>query len=89
MIRNTIYNYRHFPYSEGTEKESLVYICICHAVTDRDVRACIEEGACTMRELRAALRVGTQCGKCGCYVREILKEQSGAESTGLDAVSPA
>jgi bacterioferritin-associated ferredoxin len=58
-----------------------MYICICHGITDRDIRACIEHGAGSMRELRAKLKVGTQCGKCACHVRAMLEEQT-SESTG-------
>jgi bacterioferritin-associated ferredoxin len=58
-----------------------LYICLCHGVTDRDIRACIEDGASSMRELRQQLCVGTQCGKCACHVKAILKEEkSGAMS---------
>jgi bacterioferritin-associated ferredoxin len=63
-----------------------LYVCICHAVTDRDIRACIEEGADSLRDLRKCLGVATQCGKCGCHVREILKEEkSGASAQFANA----
>jgi bacterioferritin-associated ferredoxin len=52
-----------------------MYVCICHAVTDQEIRACIAEGARSMRELRAELKVATRCGKCACDVRALLKEQ--------------
>jgi bacterioferritin-associated ferredoxin len=64
-----------------------MYVCICHAVTDRDIRACIERGAGTMRELRAELKVGMQCGKCACHVREMLEQQADVPSAGLDAAA--
>ena len=60
-----------------------MYICICHAVTDREIRACIEDGATSMRELRQQLCVGTQCGKCAREVRDILKTEKSAASSGL------
>lgn len=63
-----------------------MYVCICHAVTDREIRACIQAGACSMRELRAELKVGTQCGKCACHVRALLDEQTD-RSSGLDAAA--
>lgn len=59
-----------------------MYICICHAVTDRDIRSCIEDGADSMRALRKELCVGTQCGKCARDVREILKEEKSGASAG-------
>ncbi len=61
-----------------------MYVCICHAVTDRDIRSCIGDGASSMRDLRKCLGVATQCGKCACDVREILKEEKSG-STFMDA----
>ena len=58
-----------------------MYVCICHAVTDRQIRACIDDGATSMRELRAELKVGTQCGKCACDVRALLKEEKSGDSS--------
>ena len=52
-----------------------MYICLCHGITDRDIRAAIEDGAGSMRDLRACLGVATQCGKCACHVRAILDEE--------------
>ena len=63
-----------------------MYICLCHGVTDRDIRACIEEGAGSMRELRAKLAVGTQCGKCACHVRGILEEKTSAKGDSARSV---
>lgn len=57
-----------------------MYVCICHAVTNCKIRACIEGGADSMRDLREHLAVGTQCGKCARHVREILK---GEQKVGL------
>lgn len=63
-----------------------MYVCICHAVTDRQIRACIEDGATSMRELRAELKVGTQCGKCACDVRALLKEEKSGDSSFAGAL---
>lgn len=60
-----------------------MYVCICHAVTDRDIRACIEDGASSMRDLRKELCVATQCGKCACHVRDLLKEHKSASGCAL------
>jgi bacterioferritin-associated ferredoxin len=51
-----------------------MYICICNTVTDRDIRACIAEGARSMRDLREHLNVATQCGRCACHARSLLEE---------------
>ncbi len=68
-----------------------MYVCICHAVTDRDIRTCIEDGADSMRALRKQLCVGTQCGKCARHAREILREEKSGVASGpfASVTSPA
>ncbi|MFN4291217.1 MAG: bacterioferritin-associated ferredoxin [Permianibacter sp.] len=50
-----------------------MYVCLCKAVTDHQIQQAVEDGACTMRDLALELGVATQCGKCGCDARELLK----------------
>ncbi|MDX1456355.1 MAG: bacterioferritin-associated ferredoxin [Marinobacter sp.] len=51
-----------------------MYICLCHGVTDRDIREAAENGVTSMRQLGKELGVGRQCGRCACHAREILRE---------------
>jgi bacterioferritin-associated ferredoxin len=55
-------------------REGAMYVCLCNAVTDHEIRAEIRQGACTMRELRDRLGVTTGCGRCGPSVLAILSE---------------
>lgn len=42
-----------------------MYVCLCHGITDKQIQNAVrEEGVGNMRELRAALNVGSQCGRC-------------------------
>ncbi len=41
-----------------------MYICICNAVTDRDIRQAVEQGACSLDCLQEKLAVSTCCGQC-------------------------
>ena len=41
-----------------------MYVCLCKGVTDNQIKDAIAGGACSMRDLRNDLEVGTQCGKC-------------------------
>ena len=66
-----------------------MYVCICHAVTDREIRTCIEEGADSMRDLRKKLCVGTGCGKCARDVRALLNETKNANGAALDQTCAA
>ena len=41
-----------------------MYICICNAVTEREIRHAVELGANSFSQISCALDVGTGCGKC-------------------------
>ena len=70
----------------GNPREDLsMYVCICHAVTDGQIRECANDGACTMRELRQRLGVASRCGKCTAHALDLLREAS----TQAEAVASA
>jgi bacterioferritin-associated ferredoxin len=46
-----------------------MYVCICRAVTEAEVRGCIASGACTVKEIARRCAAGTGCGSC---VRRIV-----------------
>ena len=52
----------------------LMYVCLCQGVTDGHIREAIYEGCCSYGEVRAAPRVGTQCGKCACFAKQVVRE---------------
>jgi len=52
-------------------------VCLCRAVSDRDIRSSVREGAHTIRQLRAAIPVADCCGKCGPQVRELINANRG------------
>lgn len=54
-----------------------MYICLCNALTDRDVRANCESG-CSVSMVYRSLGCEPQCGKCVPFVRQMLREQDGA-----------
>ena len=41
-----------------------MYACVCHAVTDGELAAVIDEGAQTPLEVGRACGAGTGCGSC-------------------------
>jgi bacterioferritin-associated ferredoxin len=51
-----------------------VYVCLCHGITERQVRECIEEGAQTLYDLQGQLGVATNCGSCAGHACEMLQE---------------
>jgi bacterioferritin-associated ferredoxin len=50
-------------------------VCVCNNISDREIRQAVELGISSMAELYRELGVGTCCGKCVSYAREVLHEQ--------------
>lgn len=50
-----------------------MYVCLCKAVTDRQIRDMVNGGCCSYAEVRRELGVGTQCGKCGQQAKSIVQ----------------
>jgi bacterioferritin-associated ferredoxin len=51
-----------------------MYVCICAAVTDREVRKAAAAGADTLDKLTMALGVGAGCGCCREAAQQVLVE---------------
>ena len=49
-----------------------MYVCICNAVTDREIRGAVDLGCSSFGELQRDLGVGTCCGKCEPEARRLL-----------------
>lgn len=63
-----------------------MYVCVCNAVTERQIRQAISEGAVTLRQLKHKLDVAGQCGSCHDCLEDFLTQTFMLESTGLEAV---
>ena len=51
-----------------------MYVCICNAITDKQIRKAAKAGATDLRGLQAQLGVASGCGSCKEAVSEILAE---------------
>ena len=51
-----------------------MYICLCHGITENQIRNCVLAGARTLCDLRGQLGVATQCGACEPQACEVLDE---------------
>ena len=49
-----------------------MYVCICNAVTERQIRACVDSGAATLGDLQFELGVASCCGRCASTATEYL-----------------
>lgn len=66
-----------------------MYICICNAITESQIRACAErEGACSIVDLERCLGIGSGCGRCKHAAKEVLNETR-SDSTAIFAGTPA
>lgn len=52
-----------------------MFVCICHGVSDKTIEASIEDGATTFKQLKAELKVGSQCGKCCNCAKQVLNRK--------------
>ena len=50
-----------------------MYICICNAITDKQIRQAAENGVGDLWGLQAELGVATNCGSCKEAATEILR----------------
>lgn len=63
-----------------------MYVCVCQAVTERQVREAIADGIHSIHGLRKHLGVTAMCGKCASCARNLLNEQrAGANPQGVGA----
>jgi bacterioferritin-associated ferredoxin len=51
-----------------------LYICICNAITERQVRDCASSGARSVDQLASELGVGSGCGRCLECATDLLRE---------------
>jgi bacterioferritin-associated ferredoxin len=61
-----------------------MYVCICNAVTEGQLRRAMRDGATTLESLRKTLAVGTCCGCCTeyvetCFVKDGFSGEAHAE----------
>ncbi len=51
-----------------------MYVCICQAITDKDIRAAAENGVASFAELKRHMEIANVCGKCRMQVKQIFTD---------------
>lgn len=51
-----------------------MYVCVCNAVTDGQIRESVSNGAETMEDLSQVLNVANCCGRCSECARRVLTD---------------
>ncbi|MBF0803081.1 MULTISPECIES: (2Fe-2S)-binding protein [Neisseria] len=59
-----------------------MFVCICNAITDRQIQEIVAAGACSLNDLQAQLGVATCCGCCSDLAASYLTG-SGAQSQSM------
>ena len=60
-----------------------MYICICQAVTERDIYQAAKNGVKTLKDLRAKLGVTMECGRCAQCSKQCLRKAHEENSQSL------
>ena len=56
-------------------------VCVCNNISDREIRQAVDLGLTSVAELHKELGVGTLCGTCVSYAREVLHEHIDSKTT--------
>ncbi len=53
-----------------------MYVCVCNAVTDGQVRQCLDQGLNSLATIKRQLEFKSCCGRCSCHIREMICEHA-------------
>jgi bacterioferritin-associated ferredoxin len=56
-----------------------MYVCVCNAVTDKEVEQAIEAGATTRLEVTRKCGAGGDCGACHAMIEDMVEACAGDE----------
>ena len=57
------------------EFNQVMYVCVCLAVTDTQIREVVNQGASSYEQVQCRLPIGACCGRCEPTAREMIHEQ--------------
>ena len=64
-----------------------MYICVCNAVTETDIKKAVKEGANCLPHLESRLGVSNQCGSCVCDASSCLERALESEMNAVDLIA--
>ncbi|AMD01957.1 MULTISPECIES: (2Fe-2S)-binding protein [Halomonas] len=62
-----------------------MYVCLCKGVSDHKIRATVEDGARSWREVQCETGCATQCGKCASVAKAITRDAIRSEMSASAA----
>lgn len=85
IFANTIESYLTNLSGEGI---TIMFVCICNAITDHQIKETVSAGASTLSDLQAQLGVATCCGCCKDLASSFLtagnNQQNSAVTAGIN-----
>jgi bacterioferritin-associated ferredoxin len=57
-----------------------MYVCICHGITDRQIRETLDRGAASLGEVQMQVPVGGCCGRCLPTAQEVIQEHQAQQA---------
>jgi bacterioferritin-associated ferredoxin len=63
--------------------EATMYVCVCNAVTEKDVHTCVAAGAGSAGQVKKACGWKPGCGACTARLSEVVRQarEAGFETT--------
>ena len=65
-----------------------MFVCVCNAVTEKDIGSAVAEGCRSLQELREQLGVGACCGRCRDCARGVLQDTLKAHASHRSTARP-
>ncbi|HVK66897.1 MAG TPA: (2Fe-2S)-binding protein [Polyangium sp.] len=62
-----------------------MYVCICEAVSEKDILDLVGAGASTAHEVMEKTRAGTRCGSCRSTVKTLVEGDGAVSTEGVDS----
>ena len=66
-----------------SKREFAMYVCVCGAVTERQIWQAARDGVFNYQQLRQALPIARCCGRCKPLAKKVLAEAVAAEFPSL------
>jgi bacterioferritin-associated ferredoxin len=57
-----------------------MYVCLCHGVTDKEIRRLGDQGHRSIRAIQSQCNAGANCGACINQLKELIKQQKSEDS---------
>ena len=54
---------------------SVMIVCVCHGVSDRELKSLIAHGTTNLRDIGRKCHAGTDCGVCVRAIRQLTRDR--------------